>query len=358
MGPVTHMRLTLRDLPFLATMLCAIHFRSDMPLATRFLCALGLISWSGCFAQSVLSISSVSGAPGERVTLNISLDTGYPGKSAGLQWTLDSPTGEVTSFTTVAGPAAASAQKALYCADQTCLLAGINSNPLGNGVVAVVTLTLSPNATGNLVIQLSNPVEALLDGSGGSISASSGIISVGTISLAITPTGANLYAGQSLQLSATVADTPNPNVIWTMNPKVGILSSSGLYTAPSIIMSAQTVTVTATSVADPSASFSIDIHLLPVAVTLSPSTISLQPWQTTQFVADVVNTSNAEVIWNLSPALGSISNGKYSAPRRYAKPESVTVTATSAADSTKSASAVITLVPFSLRGPRKFPPRK
>ena len=257
-----------------------------------------------------------------------------------------------------AGPAAASAQKSLYCAGQTCLLAGINSNPLGNGVVAVVTLMLSPTAAGNLVIQLSNPVEALLDGSGGSITASNGIISVGMISLAITPTAADLDAAQSLQLSATVADTPNPNVIWTMNPQVGTLSSSGLYTAPSIIMSAQTVTVTATSVADPSASGSIDIYLLPVAVTLSPSTISLQPWQTTQFVANVVNTSNAEVIWSLTPALGSISKGKYSAPRRIRKPEQVTVTATSTADSTKSASVVITLVPFSLRGPRKFPPRE
>lgn len=303
-------------------------------------------------------MSSASGVPGEPVTLNISLDTGYLGKSAGLQWTLDLPTSEVASFTTVVGPAAATALKSLYCAGQTCLLAGINSNPLGNGVVAVVTLMLSPTATGNLVIQLSNPVEALLDGSGGAISAANGIISVGTISLAITPTAANLYAAQSLQLSAAVTGTTNSDVTWTMNPQVGTLSSSGLYSAPSIIMSAQTVTVAAISVADPSASFSVDIHLLPVAVTLSPSTISLQPWQTTQFVANVVNTSNAEVIWNLSPELGSISNGKYSAPRRIPKPESVTVTATSAADSTKSASAVVTLVPFKLRGPRKFPPRE
>lgn len=323
-----------------------------MPVATRFLVALGLLCWSCCFGQSVLSLSSALGAPGETVTLNISLDTAYPGKSAGLQWTLDSPSGEVASFTAVAGPAAASAQKSLYCAGPTCLLAGINSNPLGNGVVAVVTLTLSPTATGNLVLQLSNPIEALLDGSGGSITASSGIVNVGAISVSVTPDAVNLYAAQSLQLSAAVAGTTNSNVTWTMNPQVGTLSNNGLYTAPNLVTSAQTVSVTATSAADPNASGSVDIYLLPVAVTLSPSTITLEPWQSTQFIANVA------VVWSLNPALGSISNGKYTAPRRVRKTESVTVTATSAADSTKSASAVITLVPFPLRGPRKFPPRE
>jgi hypothetical protein len=255
----------------------------------------------------------------------------------------------------VAGPAAASAQKALYCANQTCLLTGINSNTLSTGVVAIVTLKLSPTATGNLVVELSNPVAALLDGSDGSITTTNGIVNVGAIAVAIKPAAAGLSAAQSLQLSATVAGTTNSNVTWTMNPQVGALSSIGAYTAPAIILTPQIVTVTATSAADPSASDSADIDLLPVALTVSPSTISLQPWQTTQFTANVINTSNSAVIWSLSPALGSISDGKYSAPRRIRKPESVTVTATSVADSTKSASAVIKLVPFPLRGP---PPRE
>lgn len=330
-----------------------------MLLSARFLCAIGLFCWSSCSGQSILSLSSVAGEPGGQVTLNISLNTAYPGKSAALQWTLNSPASEVASFNTVAGPAAASAQKSLYCAAQTCLLAGINSLPLGNGVVATVTLNLSPTATGNLVVQLSNPVEALLDGSGGSITTTNGIVNVDAISVTVAPASASIYSGQSLLFSATVAGTFSSNVIWTMNPPVGTLTASGLYTAPSTISINQTVVVTATSVADPTKSGSADINLLPpVAVTLSPSTITLQPWQTTQFIANVSDTSNAAVIWSLNPALGSISNGNYSAPKKVRKLESVTITATSAADSTKSASAVITLVPFPLRGPRKFPPRE
>jgi hypothetical protein len=237
-------------------------------------------------------------------------------------------------------------------------LAGMNSIPLSNGVVATVTLTLSPTATGNLVVQLSNPVEALLDGTGGSITATNGTVSVAAISVAITPTAASLYNTQSLQLNATVAGASSTDVSWMMNPQVGTLSSTGLYTAPATISTTQTVVVTATSVADPTKSDSADVYLLPpIAVTLSPSTISLQPWQTEQFTANVSNGSNTAVSWSLEPMLGTISNGKYTAPRRIRHPQSVTITAISVADPTKTATATITLVPFRVRGPRKFPPR-
>jgi hypothetical protein len=353
-----HLRLPFLVRPLPATMPYANYLRSAMPVTTRFICAIGLFSWSSCSGQSILSLSSAPAEPGGQVTLNISLNTAYPGKSAGLQWTLNSPAGEVASFNTVAGPAAASAEKSLYCAAQTCLLAGINSLPLGNGVVATVILNLSPTATGNLVVQLSNPVEALLDGSGGSITTTNGIVSVDAISVTVAPASTQLYAGQDAQLSAAIAGTTNSNLTWTMNPQVGTLSSNGLYTAPAIILNPQTVTVTATSVADPSVSGSADVYLVPVAITLIPSVISLQPWQTTQFVANVTNTSNSAIIWSLSPTLGEISSGKFSAPRRIRKPESVTVTATSVTDSTKSASAIVTLVPFPLRGPRKLPPKQ
>jgi Bacterial Ig-like domain (group 2) len=329
-----------------------------MLVGARFLYVLALLCSSCCFGQSVLSLSSASGEPGGPVTLNISFDTAYPGKSAALQWTLNSPAGEVASFNVVAGPAAESAQKSLYCVDQTCLLAGINSYPLGNGVIATVTLNLSSTATGNLVVQLSNPVEALLDGTGGSIMAANGIVNVAGLSVTVAPAFASLYGAQSLQLSATVTGTSDSNVTWTINPQMGTLSSSGLYTAPPTISAPQTILVTATSTANPTESGSVDLYLLPpVAVTLSPSTITLEPWQKLQFTANVGNASNSAVTWSLNPVLGSISNGEYTAPRSITKPQSVTVTATSVVDPTQTATAVITLVPFPLRGHRKFPPR-
>jgi len=286
-------------------------------------------------------VSSASGAPGGQVTLNLTLNTAYPGTSQGLEWTLNSPSPEIASVTTTAGPAAVAAQKSLYCANQTCLLAGLNSSPLSDGVVATVTLTLSAAATGNLVVQVSNPVEALLDGTGGSITSANGIVSMEAISVTVTPTGASLHGAQSLQFSATVAGSMNPSVTWTMTPMIGALSSSGLYTAPH-----QTVILTATSVADPTKSASVTITLLPaVVVSVTPTAASLRASQTQQFSASVNNTANTAVIWSLLPAVGTISNGLYTAPANIAAAESVTITATSVADPTKSSSATLALLP-------------
>ena len=279
--------------------------------------------------------------------MNISLNTAYPGNSAGLEWTLNSPSPEVASFTTVAGPAAVSAQKTLSCSNQTCLLTGLNSTPFVNGVVATVTLNLSPAATGNLVVQLANPVEALLDGTGGSIMGANGLVSVGAISVSVTPpAGLSLSSASKVcKLSAMVAGTTNSSVTWTMAPPVGILSNSGLYTAPSAISNSQTVVVTATSVADPTKSASSVITLVPpVSVTLSPPVVSLRASQTQQFTAAVSNTANALVTWSLNPSVGSIVNGRYTAPANITSPQTVNVIATSVADPSMSASATITLV--------------
>lgn len=315
-----------------------------MPSGIRLISALVLFCWSSCFGQSVLSVSSASGTPGGQVSLNLSINTAYSGSSAGLQWTLNAPGPEVTSFTTIAGPAAVAAQKSLYCANQICLLAGSNSNPLSDGVIATVTFTLSPEATGNLAVQLSNPVEALLDGTGGSITAANGVISIVAISVTATPTAATLQSGQSIQLSAAVAGSTNSNVTWSMAPMVGSLSSSGLYTAPSTIAGTQTVVVTATSIADPTKSAGVTITLVPVSVILSPSSASLSAAQTQQFTAAVSNTGNEGVTWSLSPAVGTISNGLYTAPVSIPSNQTVSVIASSVVDPTKVAVATVTLI--------------
>src|SRR5271156_5920747 len=148
--------------------------------ALTILCSLGLLSPALSFAQnSVLALSSSSVQAGSVVNLTISLTSAYPGQDEGLQWTLSVPSG-VTSVTTSAGGAASAAGKTLSCFNQTCLLEGLNTTPISNGVVGIVSLTLSPSASGNLPIQLSNPVEALANGEGGVISTTAGVVSVTT----------------------------------------------------------------------------------------------------------------------------------------------------------------------------------
>ncbi len=81
------------------------------------------------------------------------------------------------------------------------------------------------------------------------------IKSASGVGIQISPTAASLLPSQSQQFSATVTGSTNLGVTWAYNPQAGALVTSGAttakYTAPASITSAQTVSVTATSVADP-----------------------------------------------------------------------------------------------------------
>src|SRR5206468_3503473 len=69
------------------------------------------------------------------------------------------------------------------------------------------------------------------------------------ISISVAPPTATLTNGQSQPFSAAVTGN-NPAVTWSINPNIGSIAADGTYTAPSSIASNQTVTVTATVVAD------------------------------------------------------------------------------------------------------------
>jgi len=178
------------------------------------------------------------------------------------------------------------------------------------------------------------------------VSASATVTLMPPVSVSVAPPTATLYGGQTQQFAATVSNTSNTAVNWSISPSVGSISTSGLYTAPASITTQQNVTVTATSQAYPSASASATVHLMPpVSVAISPTSASILPGQTQQFTATVANTSNTAVTWSINPtSTGTInSSGLYTAPATITQQQSVTVTATSQADTTKSASASVTI---------------
>ena len=165
--------------------------------------------------------------------------------------------------------------------------------------------------------------------------------------LSVSPTGTNLYGGQSRQFNVTITGTSNNAVTWSVDPAVGSISSSGLYIAPATISSTQAISVTATSVADPSRSATAVVTLNPpIAVQVSPSAVSLTHDQTQQFAASVQNTPNPGVQWSIVPSVGSITaTGLYTAPSSISSPQSITVLAISLADGTTAGSGVIGLAP-------------
>jgi hypothetical protein len=177
--------------------------------------------------------------------------------------------------------------------------------------------------------------------------ANSAIFAIATITLvppasvSISPTSVSLSSSQTQQFTANIA------VVWTMSPAVGVLSAGGLYTAPASIGATQAVTIKATSAANSAIFATATITLVPAAsVTISPTSVSLSSSQTQQFVAAVAGSLNTGVNWTMNPSVGTLSTtGLYKAPKKIGSAQTVTITATSSSDPTKSASAIVTLVP-------------
>jgi len=89
-------------------------------------------------------------------------------------------------------------------------------------------------------------------------SANNGTCPATPVAVTVTPASVSLKAGGAQAFSATVTNTSNTAVTWQVNgvtggnSTVGTISAAGMYTAPSVVSSALTVTVTAKSDADAS----------------------------------------------------------------------------------------------------------
>jgi hypothetical protein len=244
-------------------------------------------------------------------------------------------------------------------ADLTEILASVYADPQVVGT-AIPDLHLKP---GSPAIQAGAPIGAIavfgIDNSGRdhdglprgttpAIGAYEIAGSSGSPQVTINPPLASLQAGQPQQFSATVEGAGNTAVTWSMSPIFGTLSSSGLYTPPASVPNPESIAVTATSMADSNASATATAVVNPakVSLTVSPPSALLGPSQIAQFTAIVSGAADTAVTWTSSPAVGTLSaSGLYTAPASITTAQSLTVTATSVADSTKSAAAAITLQP-------------
>ena len=177
------------------------------------------------------------------------------------------------------------------------------------------------------------------------------------VAVTISPTSSQLSTGQTQQFTANISGTRYKSMIWLVNGVAGgnttngTVSSSGLYTAPQTAPN-NSVQVTAASVYQPSALASAIVSIsstVPVAISVTPSSTSLQLGATKQFSASVSGTSNTAVAWLVngttggSAALGTISTGGlYTAPSNMPS-ATITVTAQCMAQPTATASASVQL---------------
>ena len=186
---------------------------------------------------------------------------------------------------------------------------------------------------------------------------------VGVTTVAISPSTASVYAGQDIELKATVTTTgfANKSVVWSVDSTsaaAGVtINQYGKLSIPATVEASTEITVTATSVYDSTkyntATITVASSTVPsvtsVTVTAAGSATSITEGATLQMSATVVKTGNASdaVLWSVDSdaATGGFTisgTGLLTAPADTAL-EEVTVTATSVFDTTKKNSKKLTV---------------
>jgi hypothetical protein len=166
-----------------------------------------------------------------------------------------------------------------------------------------------------------------------------------------------LLLGETLPFSATVSNTTDTAVKWSVNgvaggtAQAGTISADGLYTAPGDLP-VGTVQVTATSHADSTKSATATVTVtsdISVSLSLTAANVELGATQPFQATIKSQGKPDASVRWSLSGpscpnSCGSVdANGDYSAPQILPSAATAMLTATSVADPSKQASANVTI---------------
>ena len=198
-----------------------------MHLATMLMLA------AGCaFGQDTMILSSGSAVAGNTVSLDLSISV-VPGSApASLEWTYTYSAADFTAVSVVPGPVALAAGKSVSCnaspGAYRCLLFGINSTALSDGVVATATFTVSPTTTStSSTIQVINSSGAMASGIPVTITAISGLV-------AINP----LYAVTGLVCSPATVTTPGSATctvtVSAPAPTGGLIVNTGIASTASV----------------------------------------------------------------------------------------------------------------------------
>jgi hypothetical protein len=184
------------------------------------------------------------------------------------------------------------------------------------------------------------------------------------VTVTIQPGSASLFLGQTQAFQATVVGSTNTIVTWQVNgvaggsTSAGTISSSGLFTAPAILPASASATVTAVSQANPKDSASVTVTLQDnIVVSVLPLSVTVTTGAAQVFTATVTGTGSPStaVTWSVNGIAGGnstfgtiVANGAasalYTAPTQPPTPVTLNVTATSVADTSKSANASVTVV--------------
>src|SRR5260370_15577343 len=85
------------------------------------------------------------------------------------------------------------------------------------------------------------------------------VLAAGAGTITVTPNNESVVVNGTRQMTAAVSGLMNNSVTWTVNG--GSIDANGLYTAPPTVPNPASVTVTATSMADPTVSGSAVLNI-------------------------------------------------------------------------------------------------
>lgn len=167
-------------------------------------------------------------------------------------------------------------------------------------------------------------------------------ITVSPIVITIAPATPTVSAGAAQLFTATVSAGEASAITWSASG--GTITGSGAtatWTAPT---TAGNYSITATSTLDAAATRTVQATVIASAVTVTPTSSTLFRGESATFTAQVngAPANSGTVVWTTTCGSGTVAGATfaYTAP---GTPGTCTVTATSVADNTKSASATITV---------------
>src|SRR5271154_142181 len=266
------------------------------------LTCLFLMTFAFASAATVVVIpASATLSPGQSLPFSAAV---IGGANSGVTWTMSPAVGTIsngyyTAPSTISSP-------------QTVVLTATSQGHVGINGTAVISL-----------MPISAPAPAPVAASNGPLS--------------LSPASTSVSGGQTANFSALYNGAFTSKVSWSVSPQVGFIDQ-GLYQAPISIANTQTLTVTATSLSDSTVYATASLTLLGAnggpasgggTVFVYPTSAMLSAGQSMSFQAGVTGAANSGVSWSLSPAVGTISNGRYQAPSYIQYSQTVTLTATS-----------------------------
>lgn len=179
-----------------------------------------------------------------------------------------------------------------------------------------------------------------------------------SITVIVTPNSGTVLLGGTVSFAASVSNTTDTTVIWSINgttggsPQVGTISADGIYMAPPDLPPGGMVQVTATCHADPSKSATASVTVSSdLYISLSPNLANIELGATQSFQASIQSQGHPDpaIRWSLAGAAcptscGTVdANGSYTAPQILPNSAAVSLIATSVADPSRQSAANLTV---------------